>query len=175
MRLNGHKLTLIVMGVVLVAFILIKVAPFFESHTFPKAGKVTIKPKAPLFMEEGIAWFVNPNGDTISTISIEIAETKQEISKGLMHRKSMGENNGMLFIFPDTDYRSFWMKNTFIPLDVIFIKDDGVVDSFYKRTTPQSRNSMPSAGVAKFVLEVNGGYMDKHGIGTNSRLIFEKH
>lgn len=174
MKISSHKLTLIVMGVVLVVFLLIKVAPFFESHTFPKAGKVMVKPKEPKFSHEGTAWVVSQLGDTISKISIEIAETKQEISKGLMYRKSMDENNGMLFIFPDMDNRSFWMKNTFIPLDIIFITDDGEVDSFYKKTTPQSKKSLPSNGQAKFVLEVNGGYMEKHGIGLNSRLIFEK-
>jgi uncharacterized membrane protein (UPF0127 family) len=95
---------------------------------------------------------------------VEIADDARETSIGLMFRREMAENEGMLFDFGSEAPRSFWMQNTYIPLDMIFIKADGTIISIAERTTPLSEKPVPSKGSARFVLEVNAGMSDSLGI-----------
>lgn len=92
---------------------------------------------------------------------VEIADTPRERSRGLMYRRSMGDDEGMLFDFGDEEPASFWMHNTYIPLDMLFIKADGTIESIAKRTTPLSDRSIDSKGPVRYVLEINGGLSDK--------------
>ena len=75
----------------------------------------------PQFKKEGELYFVKATGDTIRKIDIEIAEPEYERTRGLMYRRNMKDTQGMLFIFDKPDMRSFWMKNTYIPLDIMFV------------------------------------------------------
>jgi uncharacterized protein len=95
---------------------------------------------------------------------VEIADDPRETSIGLMFRRQMAENEGMLFDFGAEERRSFWMRNTYIPLDMIFIKADGIIDSIAERATPLSEKSVRSKGPVRFVLEINGGLSDSLGI-----------
>jgi uncharacterized membrane protein (UPF0127 family) len=95
---------------------------------------------------------------------VEIADDPREISIGLMFRRQMAENEGMLFDFGAEERRSFWMRNTYIPLDMLFIKADGTIDSIAERATPLSEKAVPSKGPVRFVLEINGGLSDTLGI-----------
>ncbi len=95
---------------------------------------------------------------------VEIADEPSERSRGLMFRREMADNAGMLFDFGAEEPASFWMENTYIPLDMIFIKADGTVESIAERTTPLSRRSVPSQGPVRYVLEINGGLSDELGI-----------
>ena len=95
---------------------------------------------------------------------VEIADEDREIQLGLMFRRSMADDEGMLFDFGDEELRSFWMRNTYIPLDMLFIKADGTIDSIAERTTPLSDKSVPSKGPVRYVLEINGGLSDTLGI-----------
>ena len=99
-------------------------------------------------------------------VNVELAKTNEELEKGLMYRKSLDDNSGMLFIFKDEDTRAFWMKNTLIPLEMIFIADDGnIVD--IKSAVPCKIKDCPlyiSDYPAKYVLEVNSGFSKKHDI-----------
>ena len=72
----------------------------------------------------------------------------------------MADDEGMLFDFGAEEPASFWMRNTYIPLDMLFIKADGTIDSIAERTTPLSEKSVPSKGPVRFVLEINGGLSD---------------
>jgi uncharacterized membrane protein (UPF0127 family) len=116
------------------------------------------------FQHEGNLTFYY--GDSSETnIKIEIAETEGAITQGLMYRKSMDFDKGMLFIFPDSDTRSFWMKNTIIPLDIIFVGEDMKIVAVKDHTTPYSTDSVPSDNKqAKYVIEVNAGFAGKFGI-----------
>lgn len=100
-------------------------------------------------------------------IDIEIAQTPEEKAKGLMSRDSLCGNCGMLFIFEDDDYRTFWMKNTPIPLDLVFINSEmEAVDVLH--TVPCYTEECPSytsKDKAKYVLEVNAGMFDDGAIG----------
>jgi uncharacterized membrane protein (UPF0127 family) len=102
---------------------------------------------------------------------VEIADDPRERSVGLMFRRSMGLGEGMLFDFGSEEPASFWMRNTYIPLDMIFINEDGTIDSIAKRTTPLSEKSVPSKGPVRFVLEINGGLTDQLGIEPGDHVI----
>ena len=95
---------------------------------------------------------------------VEIADDQRETQLGLMFRRSMADDEGMLFDFGAEEPRSFWMRNTYIPLDMLFIKADGTIDSIAERTTPLSDKSVPSKGPVRYVLEINGGLSDMLGI-----------
>lgn len=95
---------------------------------------------------------------------IEIADDPEERSRGLMFRRSMGENVGMLFVHASTREITMWMKNTYIPLDMIFIGENGEVVSIAANTVPHSLAVISSKVPAQYVLELNAGAAKKHGI-----------
>lgn len=98
------------------------------------------------------------------TFHVEIADDPRERARGLMFRRQMADDHGMLFDFFEEGRQSFWMENTYIPLDMLFINDDGTVDSIAREATPLSERSIPSDGPVRYVLEINGGLSDKLGI-----------
>ncbi|WP_157015343.1 DUF192 domain-containing protein [Mesorhizobium xinjiangense] len=103
------------------------------------------------------------------TFAIEIADDPEERSRGLMFRTRMAENHGMLFIFEQTRPLGFWMKNTPLPLDLVFIGEDGrVVDVL--RGEPFSTDPISPGQPARFVLELNAGIAQKTGIVTGVRI-----
>lgn len=95
---------------------------------------------------------------------VELADDDRERARGLMFRREMAAGDGMLFDFGGEEPVGFWMENTYIPLDMLFIKADGTVESIAKRTTPFSRKNVPSRGPVRYVLEINGGLSDTLGI-----------
>jgi uncharacterized membrane protein (UPF0127 family) len=95
---------------------------------------------------------------------VELAETETQRNIGLMHRRQMAIDAGMLFDFQVIQPVSFWMKDTFIPLDMIFIADDGRVAGIAKRAVPHSTASIPSPVPVRAVLEVNAGVADRIGL-----------
>ena len=100
-------------------------------------------------------------------VSVEVARDPYAWSKGLMYRKTLANNTGMLFVFPNEAMRSFWMKNTLIPLDMIFISRENKVVTVRKNATPCTTVICPqytSTADAMYVLEVNAGFADTHGI-----------
>ncbi len=95
---------------------------------------------------------------------IELAITPPQQEHGLMDRTHMDENAGMLFMFGGEDERAFWMKNTLIPLDMVFIKKDGTIHKVHDSAVPNDLTSIPSDGPVMAVLELNGGIAKKLGI-----------
>ena len=95
---------------------------------------------------------------------IEIADEADERSRGLMFRKSLDEQSGMLFIYPTPRVASFWMKNTLISLDMLFIDTEGRIASIARKTTPLSLNPVSSGVPVLTVLEIDGGDADRLGI-----------
>ena len=108
---------------------------------------------------------------TVLTFSVEVARTPRQWSFGLMHVTLIPAGQGMLFVFPDMAPRSFWMKNTLIPLDILFFDDNGALVSAAQDVPPLSLQSRRSAGDARFVLELNGGTMAARGITGMARLL----
>lgn len=124
------------------------------------------------FHKEGELRFFGANQDLLATIDIEIAQDELERETGLMYREKMAENQGMLFVFDDSDVRSFWMKNTLISLDMIFVNEKDEIITIRKHTTPLSEQSYVSTGPAKYVIEVNAGFTDKHQITVGDRIVW---
>jgi hypothetical protein len=110
--------------------------------------------------------------DTLARIMFEAAKTEYDITTGLMYRKQMDENKGMLFFFERDEMRSFWMKNTILPLDIIFINSKMEVVTIQRNTTPFSEKSVPSSAPAQYVLEINAGMADKLGLQEGHKLSF---
>jgi hypothetical protein len=95
---------------------------------------------------------------------VEVASEPKERAKGLMYRKTLAPDHGMLFDFGQPQQISMWMKNTHISLDMLFIDEAGVISTVAKRTTPFSERTIPSNAPVRYVLEINGGRADALGI-----------
>jgi uncharacterized membrane protein (UPF0127 family) len=111
---------------------------------------------------------VTKNG--VQVFSVEMATTEQEKETGLMYRKELPDGKGMLFDFSPEQPVSMWMKNTYIPLDMIFIRADGRILRIAENTEPLSTKIIPSGGLAKGVLEVIAGTAKKYGIAPGDRV-----
>ena len=124
------------------------------------------------FKKEGELTFTDTTGNPIIKIDIEIADNDYERQLGLMNRESMEEMQGMLFIFPVERYQSFWMLNTLFSLDMLFINSNKEIVTIHKNTTTLSEQSYPSSEPAQYVLEVNGGFCDRHNISLGDKVFW---
>jgi uncharacterized membrane protein (UPF0127 family) len=106
----------------------------------------------------------------VQVFAVEMATTEEEKTTGLMYRKELADGKGMLFDFSPEQEVSMWMKNTFISLDMIFIRADGRILRIAENTEPQSTKIIPSRGLAKGVLEVIAGTAKKYGIAPGDRV-----
>jgi len=106
----------------------------------------------------------------VHVFSVEMATTEEERQKGLMYRKELPDGKGMLFDFSPEQQISMWMKNTYISLDMIFIRADGRILRIAENTEPMSMKIISSGGLAKGVLEVIAGTVQKYGIAPGDRV-----
>ena len=126
------------------------------------------------FQKEGTLTLKKANSDSIiKTIDIEIADDEYTTQTGLMYRTKLETNHGMLFIFPNVQMRSFYMKNTKIPLDIIYIDENLSIVSIQKNAKPMDETSLPSEAPAKYVLEINGGLSDVWHIEIGDKISYE--
>jgi len=95
---------------------------------------------------------------------VEIADTLEERNQGLMYRRELAARGGMLFVFDPPQDVIMWMKNTFIPLDMLFLAEDGRITALARQTTPHSLERIFSGGAVRGVLEINGGLSDSLGL-----------
>ena len=109
----------------------------------------------------------------IASFDIEIADDEFERQTGLMNRHTMDNKHGMLFIFDKEDYRYFYMKNTYIPLDLIYLDKEGKIVSFQLNAKPLDESSLPSNIPAQYVLEINAGLAESYGLQVNDRMTYE--
>ena len=98
------------------------------------------------------------------TVTVELASTPAQRSRGLMHRPSLPADQGMLFLFPDTRPRTFWMRDTLIGLDIIFLAEDGTVINIEEASPGVERPGFSSRRPARFVLELNRGWSREAGL-----------
>ena len=105
---------------------------------------------------------VSANGE--HRFTVEVVDTNETRQKGLMFRQSLAPDAGMLFDFKSSHQVSFWMRNTFIPLDMLFIREDGTIANIHVNARPQDPTSIPSDGPVMFVLEIPGGRSKELGI-----------
>jgi uncharacterized membrane protein (UPF0127 family) len=171
-RKNEHKQTQtkkkigkpqIIIGIIAVIIIGIFIYKnFFENnevegeyYTFTKDGELT---------------FTDSTGTLKAKIDLEIADTEYKRELGLMNRKELGENQGMLFIFPKPAQLSFWMRNTLISLDMIFVNEQKTIVTIHKYTKILSDQSYTATQPAMYVVEVSAGFCDKHNIEVGDKI-----
>lgn len=140
-----------------------------------EAPKNSLKTDAVSFTKEGTLSLYSAQSDSLlARLDIEIAESEYETQTGLMYRKSMEDRQGMLFIFPKEERHSFYMKNTLIPLDILFIRGDRSIANIARNAQPFDESGIPSAGPVRYVLEVNAGLSDRWGLKEGDRVEFER-
>jgi len=109
-------------------------------------------------------------------INVEIADTETLRRSGLMHRKQLPKDHGMLFVYPDQAIRGVWMKNTLIPLDILFLSEKGKVISMLRNLPPCKQELCPifvSTYKAQYMLELNAGFIDEHQMKTGQDLLLD--
>lgn len=127
------------------------------------------------FTKEGELSFVRPgSGEVYRTIDIEIAEDELEIRRGLMWRREMSDEQGMLFIMDRAEPQSFWMLNTYLALDIIFIDDDRRILNIEQDTQPESLDPIRSQGDARYVLEVVAGFAEQFGVQVGDEVVWQE-
>ena len=113
---------------------------------------------------------IDASGGEEVEVRVEIADDASERARGLMHRTALAENRGMLFVFPDEERLSFWMKNTLIPLSVAFMDSEGrIVDIQDMKPLDDEPPSYVSAEPARYALEVNRGFFEERGVEVGDR------
>ncbi|WP_246197796.1 DUF192 domain-containing protein [Chitinophaga agrisoli] len=145
------------------------------SDTAASATTAPAVDNGPQFKKEGELYFIGKaKNDTLRKIDIELAETDDERATGLMNRKSMTDDQGMLFIFSQAEEQSFWMKDTYISLDILYVDDKQEIVSFRKYATPLSEESLSSFKKAMYVVEVNAGFCDKYHVNVGDKIAYTK-
>jgi hypothetical protein len=128
----------------------------------------------PAFTKQGELVFTSKAGDVKAKIDIEIAETDEQRQQGLMHRAELGERQGMLFLFSSETLLSFWMKDTIVSLDMIFVNDGMEIVTIHRDTIPYSEQSYVSTKKSRYVVEVNAGFTKKIGITVGDKVFWQR-
>ena len=138
-------------------------------------SKKIIDTEPVVFTKEGTLTIYRTETDSIlANLDIEIADNEYETQTGLMYRESMGDHQGMLFIFPDERMHSFYMKNTEFPLDILFVRSDMKVATLREDAQPLNEESLSSNVPVQYVLEVNAGLAKKWGLQVGDSIVFSK-
>ncbi len=116
--------------------------------------------------------FYPPSGGPPWPVTVELAKNDQDRARGLMYRRELAKSSGMLFVFEAPEIRRFWMRNTLIPLDMIFLNERKVVVGIEENTIPHDETSRGPDQPAQYVVEVAGGEARKHGVTVGSRAEF---
>ncbi len=142
--------------------------------TLPSLGAK--KNMGPKFQKEGTLRITADaaQSQTLADIVIEIAENDDDRTRGLMWRRHMEEDQGMLFLMERQEMQSFWMLNTYIPLDILFIDEQFRIVTIRDNTVPQSLDPVPSSEPARYVLELNGGYCARKGIRVGNYIQYQR-
>jgi uncharacterized membrane protein (UPF0127 family) len=133
-----------------------------------------VKEKKITFKKEGVLSIVNSDDDLVVEFDIELAETPYERETGLMYRNELHENNGMLFLFDTSELRGFYMKNTLLTLDLLFVNSAFEIVHIHKNATPFDTKTISSEVPVQYVLEIKGGLSDKFGIQKQMKIKFNR-
>lgn len=162
---------------IIVLLLVALVLPFQACKETPpksdtKKGQSTAGPK---FKIEGALQVLSGStGEVIKDIAIEIADTEAKRNKGLMYRRSIPENTGMLFIFEKASMQTFWMRNTYVSLDIIFLNEAMEIVTIRSNTVPFSEVSVNSSRPAQYVLEMVSGYCAANGIKVGDKIKYSR-
>ncbi len=167
---RGYKKIIIAIFLVIVVFGLYY---YFSKDEKDKPATTLSKPYEPPFNKEGELFFISSeNIDTIKAIDIEVASDDYKRTQGLMYRRSMADSLGMLFIFEKEEPQSFWMRNTYISLDIIYVNKQYEIVTIQKYTQPFSEFGIPSYKPAMYVVETIAGFCDKYKIKEGDKVYY---
>ncbi len=172
-----NKFTLVVVVIVLIAF-----AAYFifsnllvhKEEVNTELDKAVNNKTTYAFQKMGELSFHSGEGKLISQIDIEIAEDDEHRQRGLMFREKMEENQGMIFLFDKETAQAFWMHNTILPLDIIYVNSKMEIVHIVKNAKPFDDTSLPSIKPAQYVVEVVAGYSDKNGIKDGDKIVWRR-
>lgn len=166
-KFSGYTILLIIISslIAILVFMLI----FSEPKPTRKLPAITESPepemKEPLFRKDGELRFIQrKTGKVIFKAAIEVALTPAAQEQGLMYRKSMPDSAGMLFVFNISEPLAFWMRNTIIPLDIIYADSSKKIVKIIRNARPYSEDQLLSVKPAMYVVEMNSGFAVKHGL-----------
>jgi uncharacterized protein len=111
-----------------------------------------------------------PEGHPDAAVRVRVVKSEATRRRGLMYVRALPEDEGMLFLFPEEEQQSFWMRNTYVPLDMIFIRSDLTVLGVAENARPLTDNPRFVEGESQYVLEVNAGWARKHGVREGTRV-----
>ncbi|MCK5126563.1 MAG: DUF192 domain-containing protein [candidate division Zixibacteria bacterium] len=170
-RKTPTKKTVLWTTAIFMIFVAIGLAFIFR----PKlASKPPTSPKgtyvAPQFKSQGELTLQRTDGTKTHVLEMEIADNPDERQTGMMKREKMDDNQAMLFIFDNEIIRSFWMSNTLVSLDIIFVNSNQEIVSIEKNAIPYDKSHYWSAEPARFVVEVVGGFCDEYNITSGDKV-----
>ena len=158
-----------------IAVLILALSTILFAESCKETRKEKVLTKEVTFKKEGELQLMKSTNDSIvAVLDIEIADNEYEIQTGLMYRKNMQDDRGMLFIFENEQPRSFYMKNTEFSLDIIFINKANEIVSIQKNAKPLDPTSLPSAAPALYVLEVNAGLSDRWTLQSGDKIVWSK-
>ena len=153
--------------VIVIALVVIFMPKKIENHASASTD-------TPMFKKQGELTLADSNEKPIVSIDIEIADDDAKREVGLMGRPVMEERQGMLFIYEEEQLTPFWMRNTILSLDIIFINKQRKIITIHKNTKPFSDDTYSPTEMTMFVLEVNAGFTDKYGIKEGDMVSWKK-
>ena len=142
-----------------------------DAPALPPVASPTACPKDPDGIPKSASGVVTfPDAPNAPKVDVELAVSEKEITRGLMYRRTMPEEHGMLFKLDERREHTFWMHNTCMPLDMLFIDDDGTVVGIVESATPLTDSPRTVGCPSVFVLEVNAGWCRRHGVKPGQKL-----
>lgn len=162
----------IVVGLILLAAVFTGVYYLYLYKPEKRVAILTENTGAAFHKEGELTFIDGASGDSIVTIDIEKAVTPEEQEIGLMYRREMNLKQGMLFVGKREEEKGFWMKNTYIALDIIYVNAAKEIVSIGKYAKPRSTETIPSGAPAQYVVEVVAGFCDQYGIGKGDKISF---
>ena len=163
-----HRMRIgIIFAVIATALIIIFMPKKIENGSSSSSEALTFK-------KQGELTFSGDDNRPKVTIDIEIADNDDKREIGMMGRTVMEERQGMLFVFDQEHMASFWMKNTILPLDIIFVDKTGEIVTICRNTTPFSEQSYSAVALTLFVVEVNAGFTDKYDIKEGDSIVWRR-
>ncbi|MFB3844735.1 MAG: DUF192 domain-containing protein [Candidatus Cloacimonadaceae bacterium] len=158
-----------------IAFFIIAVLALVAILIIPDKQKTKLEAEASYgFNPQGVVYFIDEKGKPLCEFSAEIAETPEKQLTGLMYRDSLAADQAMLFLMNRTEVQNFWMKNTYLPLDIIFIGEDSTIVHIASNTTPFSEEQINSQLPARYVVEVNAGIAAQKNIKPGCKFSWER-
>ncbi len=162
--------------IIVTALLLTVIAYFYFSKPAKPIKNIrSTQTEEPKFEKEGTLWFIGKErNDTLRQVAIEISDDQNSRTKGLMYRSTMPDTQAMLFIFDKSAKRSFWMKNTPMSLDIMYVNEAKEIVSISRHTAPYSEKSIPSEREALYVVETIAGFSDNYNIEVGDRIAYLK-